>query len=495
MQNWLEKRAFLTPERMALRCGETEWTFAELRERARSTAGELASRGAREGERAAVLMRNGLPLAEIIHAMPYAGLTLVPLNTRLTVSELAYQVKDAEVSMLICDETNADKAADICGIEDGIDVVTYRELSGIVEEPPALNEQLEMDAIHSVIYTSGTTGYPKGVMLSHANHWWSAIGSSLNLGLDRNDRWLAAVPLFHVSGLSILMRGVIYGIGVVIHESFDAARANRDIIEQRITIMSVVGAMLSDMLEELGDRSYPDTFRCMLLGGGPAPRVLLEQCKDRTIPVYQTYGMSETASQIATLGPEYMLSKLGSAGKPLFPAELKIVADGKELPNGEVGEIVVKGPNVTNGYLNREADTNETIQEGWLYSGDLGYLDEDGFLYVLDRRKDLIVSGGENVYPAEVEAALLAHPEVADAGVTGVEDARWGAVPVGFVVMKAGAVFDEEQLLADCCGRLASYKVPRRLYEVPHLPRNASRKLLRRKLPDLRNELNDWRNV
>lgn len=249
--------------------------------------------------------------------------------------------------------------------------------------------------------------------------------------------------------------------------------------------MSVVSAMLSGMMNELGEDAYPGHFRCMLLGGGPAPQVLLEKCRDRDIPVFQTYGMSETASQIVTLAPENMLDKLGSAGKPLFPAELRIEQNGETAAPGEVGEIVVRGPNVTSGYLHREKETKKAIRDGWLYSGDLGYVDEEGFLYVLDRRKDLIISGGENVYPAEVEAVLLAHPDVIDAGVTGVEDERWGQVPVAFVSISEDAEFDEGGIISFCGDRLARYKVPSRVYPVKELPRNASKKLLRRKLTGL----------
>ncbi|MED5077855.1 AMP-binding protein, partial [Geobacillus stearothermophilus] len=215
------------------------------------------------------------------------------------------------------------------------------------------------------------------------------------------------------------------------------------------------------------------------------PRPLLEACKEKGIPVYQTYGMTETASQIATLAPEYSLTKLGSAGKPLFPAELCILKDGKPAAPHEAGEIVVKGPNVTKGYWQRPEATAQAIRGGWFFTGDIGYLDEDGFLYVLDRRSDLIISGGENVYPAEVEAVLLSHPDVEEAGVTGVENETWGQVPYAFVRLKRGASPDEAALRAFCRERLAKYKVPARIYFVDELPRNAAQKLLRRELKRL----------
>jgi O-succinylbenzoic acid--CoA ligase len=212
---------------------------------------------------------------------------------------------------------------------------------------------------------------------------------------------------------------------------------------------------------------------------------ILEKCKEANIPVYQTYGMTETSSQIVTLSPEDALTKLGSAGKVLFPAQLKI----KSENHHEAGEIVVKGPNVTKGYLYNEEATNKAIIDGWLHTGDMGYVDEDGYLYVLDRRSDLIISGGENVYPAEIESVLLSHPAVKEAGVTGQDDERWGKVPAAFLVMVHS--IEESELRSFCQKRLASFKIPANFYFVDELTRNASNKLVRRKLFSL---LEDQRN-
>ncbi|MFL6556734.1 MAG: o-succinylbenzoate--CoA ligase, partial [Bacillus sp. (in: firmicutes)] len=312
---------------------------------------------------------------------------------------------------------------------------------------------------------------------------WSSTGSALNLGTVESDCWLCSVPLFHISGFSILMRSVIYGMPIVLHEHFEVERSIIDIQLKRVTIMSVVGMMLSQIVEALEDKRLPDFFRCMLLGGGPAPLPLLEACVKKDIPVFQSYGMTETSSQIVTLAPEDSLQKLGSAGKPLFPSQLRIVLEnGETAKAGMPGEIVVKGANVTPGYLNRPEVTEEKILNGWLYTGDIGYVDEQGFLYVKDRRSDLIISGGENIYPAELEAVLLAHPDVMDAGVTGIEDKKWGQVPVAFIVRKQGTNLSVEELLRFCMERLAKYKMPKAVYFTKQLPRNAAKKLLRREL-------------
>ncbi|EKP95498.1 o-succinylbenzoate--CoA ligase [Thermaerobacter subterraneus] len=398
---------------------------------------------------------------------------------------------------------------------------------------------IDLAAPHCIIYTSGTTGRPKGAVLTYGNHFWSAVQSALNLGLHRDDRWLCCVPLFHVSGLSIVFRSAIYGIPMVLHRRFDPAAVNASIERHRVTVISVVATMLQRMLDERGPRPYPEHLRCVLLGGGPAPRPLLEACAARGIPVVQTYGMTETASQFATLAPADALRKLGSAGKPLFFNRLRIVDErGRDLPPGQVGEIAVQGPTVSPGYHRRPDATSRAWRDGWFHTGDLGYMDEEGYLYVADRRDDLIISGGENVYPAEVEAVLLAHPAVEEAGVVGVPDPEWGQVPVAVVRLRAphldaapgaglGSGGDavpeagrtpvpardpersrasapvlaaqpsrygspapdparppspvtEEALLRFCAERLARYKVPRRvLFTSEPLPRTASGKLQR----------------
>jgi o-succinylbenzoate---CoA ligase len=480
MPNWLYKRTALTPNRIALRTEKESWTFKELDQRAQTFAKQFAALGIKKGDFTALLVENSIQTAAILHALQYLGAVIVPLNNRLTPSELIFQLQDCEAKLLFYDPSFSESVNIISEELPELALTTYEQVTNLSPLEMKLQTEIKLDALHTIMYTSGTTGNPKGVMLTYGNHWWSAVNSSLNLGLHENDCWLCAVPLFHMSGLSILIRSVIYGSSVLIHERFDSQKVNDAIINEKVTIISVVSAMLSKMLHTL-DTSYPETFRCMLLGGGPAPLTLLETCKEKMIPVFQTYGMTETASQVVTLSSEYMLSKLGSAGKPLFTNQLKIEKDEKDALPNEIGEIVVKGPTITKGYLNREDATKKAIQNDWLYTGDLGYLDEEGFLYVVDRRSDLIISGGENIYPAEVEAALLSHPCVLEVGVTGLKDDQWGQVPIGFVTLKTNSV-TEEELLSYCSERLARYKVPKIIYFVKELPRNASNKLLRRQL-------------
>lgn len=484
--NWLKKRSELTPDRIALEFNDHSYSFLDLHSRANTWASALYKKGIKKGDTVGLLAGNHPDSIFILHALFYLGARVVLLNSRMTENELKFQLDDSDASFLISEQK----------FKDQVQFLKKNRLIAYLKEDfkesdwpeaPILDE-FDLEETATIMYTSGTTGKPKGVLQTFGNHWWSAIGSVLNLGLHEKDTWLCTVPIFHISGLSILMRSVIYGIRIVLHDSFNEKKVNDDIMNKGITIISVVTAMLNRMLSELGSQEYPNAFRCMLLGGGPAPKSLLDDCKVKNIPVYQTYGMTETSSQIVTLSPEYSMDKLGSAGKPLFPSEIYIELDGKKAPANQAGEIVVKGPNVTKGYYNRTRETKKALQNGWFYTGDIGYLDEEGFLFVLDRRSDLIISGGENIYPAEIEGVLSRHPYVFEAGVTGFPDSKWGQVPYAFVVLTHENSVTEADMIEFCQMFLASYKTPKRVLFVPELPRNGSNKLLRRELRKLLEE-------
>ncbi len=479
--DWLQNRALTSPYRVALEAEGARLTYGELDVAVAELAAGLAQTGVQPGEIVALLAQNSAAFAKAVHAVTRAGAVLMPLNLRLTQSELVWQVSDSGVHRILHDAANRELAISLRAEIAPLELLDVDTLAASTEGSKP--SPFELAARHSIVYTSGTTGRPKGAMLTYGNHLWSAIASALNLGLQPDDRWLVSLPLFHVGGLSILLRSAIYGTTAVVHPSFDSARVNAAIDDEGITIISVVANMLQRMLDERGDRPYPPSLRCVLLGGGPAPEPLLRRCASIGVPVVQTYGLTETASQIATLAPEDALSKPGSAGKPLFGAELQVVdEDGAECPTNSPGEIVVRGPSVTPGYLNHPEATADAIRDGWLHTGDLGYIDAEGYLYVLDRRDDLIVSGGENVYPAEIEAVLQSHPDVTEAGVYGVDDERWGRAPVAVVVLADGSSADVETLLTFCREHLAPYKTPKRIDFAPSLPRNAAGKLLRNRL-------------
>ncbi len=445
----------------------------------------------------ALLAANGLPYVAFVHALTRLGAILVPLNLRLTLEELCWQVRDVHASLLVCDENYASLATEIGLAVSQLPLATLANeskrgetiLSELPEKDVPLRTFIDLGELQAILYTSGTTGQPKGALITYGMQWWNAVGSALNLGHNLDDRWLVCLPLYHIGGLSILMRSVIYGISMMVHKKFDPTTVNHSILTDKITIISVVAVMLQLMLTDLdshwGGARYPSTLRCVLLGGGPAPYPLLEACVLRDIPVVQTYGLTESSSQAVTLSPADALRKLGSVGRPLTPVQLRIMQDNRQASAGEPGQIFLKGPTITPGYVERPEATAQAFQDGWFATGDFGYLDKDGYLFVLDRRADLIISGGENVYPAEIESVLHSHSAVKQAGVCGQPDPQWGQVPIAFVVLNAGSTVSTQELLDYMAQKLARYKQPRAIYLVEQLPYTSSGKLLRRELPRL----------
>ncbi len=477
--HWLEKQYELQPEATAIEYSERQsLSYSALREESRGLARGLMNEGVKAGDHVAILSSNRIEFPVCIHALSYIGAVVICLNIRLTPEELAYQMKDAEISALIVDPDFEDKS--LRSVEkvslNHIDFINMSRLPKS-DEPFDLKEQLCLDDVFTMMYTSGTTGKPKAVMHTYGNHWFSAIGSALNLGLSQSDKWLICLPMFHVGGFSLLMKNVIYGMPIRLLSHFNARVINNEIRHHGVTMVSVVTVMLQRLIRDLEQENYPSSFRCFLLGGGPVPKPLLKKASEKGIPVFQTYGMTETSSQIATLSPGDAFNKLGSAGKALAPATLKVMVDGIPAKAYETGEIYVKGPMVSRGYYKRPGNNSE-----YLATGDAGYLDEEGFLYVVDRVKDMIISGGENIYPAEIESVIMGLEEVEEVGVAGAADEEWGEVPVAFVVLRAGAELSFEKLVTYCRQHLASYKTPKQLFIIQELPRNASNKIVRRKL-------------
>ncbi len=474
--DWVGRRASTHPDVVALECGDERLKYRELDARVATAAGHLVALGVAEGEPVGLLHANDNRFAVFAHAITRAGAMLAPHNARLTASEIAWQLRDAGARYLVADATYID-LAQAAASEAGVTLIDADDAAWASAAPMVGAASIPFDRAHSLIYTSGTTGRPKGAVLTHGNFYWSAVASAANLGVEADDRWLACLPLYHVGGLSIVLRSAIYGTTAVIHERFEETRVVRALHEERVSLLSVVANMLQRMYA-LDERPYPSSVRAVLLGGGPAPRPLLEASAARGVPVLQTYGLSETASQVATLSSVDALRKLGSAGLPLPGTTVRIEIDGTEATAGEIGEICVSGPTVCAGYLGRPDATAEAIREGWLHTGDLGYLDDEGYLYVADRRDDLIVSGGENVYPAEVESALLAFAGVEECAVVGVPDDRWGALVVAVVL--GAPNLDAAAIEAHLRAALAGYKVPRRIeIATEALPRTASGKVQR----------------
>ncbi len=492
LARWLRQRAEASPGAPALLDDGVALDFAALEARVAAASACLAGSGVGPGDAVALLAPNAVELVVAIHAVARCGARVVPLNTRLTPGELAPQLRVARPVLLLHAEALAATARAAAAAAD----VPTRALAprgcpacgGAPEHAgrgPAEPGARASDDL-AVLFTSGTTGRPKGVRLRHANLAWSAHASALRLGDRAGDRWLACLPLFHVGGLSLLVRSVLQGSAVRLTRRFDPERLAAILDADAATLLPVVPTMLARLLEARGRRAAPEGLRAVLLGGAAASPALLERARARGYPVLPSYGLTESASQVATASPQAPPAPASWTGPPLFGTAIRIVdAGGRPVPAGVEGEIELRGPTLTPGYLEDPAASAAAFRAGWLRTGDLGSLGADGALRVLDRREDRVVSGGENVHPAEVEAVLLDHPAVAEAGVTGLPDADLGARVVAWVVPRAGAGADEAALRGFCRARLAGYKVPKQVHVVTALPRTASGKLQRARLPAL----------
>lgn len=475
MPHWLTKQASMTPNGIALETtnGETI-TFQGLQEKSEQFAKRLYTKGVRRQDRVALLSTNSVDMVIAVHALSYLEAVIVMLNVKLSPYELQYQLDTAGAKFMLTSDSMQESTS--LQVEQQ---AAFADINGLNEAPVDVAQQIDLATPFTMMFTSGTTGKPKAVVHTYGNHWWSAIGSALNLGLDKADKWLLVLPIFHVGGLSILLRSVIYGITVYIQPKYDAQQFHDIINTKRITIVSLVTLMLRDFLEALGESELPDHVRCLLLGGGAVPEPLLEKVSVKQLPLFQSYGMTETSSQIVTLSANDALDKIGSSGKPLFPASLKILEPQKD----GIGEIAVQGPMVMRGYDQNEAANKASFENGWFKTGDLGYTDSEGFLYVVERRTDLIISGGENIYPSEIENVLLDMVGIREAAVVGRHDSKWGQVPIAFIVTK-DVVLSEQEIMGQAKERLASYKVPKKVYSIDALPRNASNKIMRHQLQE-----------
>jgi O-succinylbenzoic acid--CoA ligase len=475
---WIEARAALTPRAEALRTRHESVSFGELAARAHRTAGLLRAHGVQPGDVVAMLLPSDSTFAEWLYAVGCCGATVLPLNLRLTPRELAFQLRDSGAGWLVSDASQAERAQQAGrGLDLRLVPADAHREAAPIGEPCG-----PTDAPLALLYTSGTTGRPKGVELGPESFLHGAVASAFHMGVLPSDRWLACMPLAHVGGLAILLRCCLYGIPVVLHERFDPAALSRAVDREGVTLVSLVPTMLARWLDERDGRPVPPTLRAVLLGGAAASERLLERAQRLGIPLLPTYGLTEAGSQVATRAPGDGARPLAGRLRPLLGISLRIARDdGSTAPPGEAGEIRVHGPTLMRGYRRLPQATEAALRRGWLHTGDVGVLDAEGLLRVLDRREDLIVSGGENVYPAEVEAVLADHPGVREVAVGGREDSDYGERPVAWIVPAAGSPTTQE-LRRFCRERLAGYKVPVAFEFVDALPRSAVGKIRRRAL-------------
>ncbi|MFE7948445.1 long-chain fatty acid--CoA ligase [Streptomyces sp. NPDC057426] len=483
--SWPARRARKTPHRTALIHQGTSLTYAGLHDRVGRLAASLRQQGVRRGDRIAYLGPNHPSFLETLFAAALLGAVFVPLNTRLTPPEIDHQLTDSGAHTLVHAPGHAGRTT--------LHLVRRLQVGEEYEEaiasatghaPP--DEPVSEDDVCIIMYTSGTTGRAKGAMLTHSNLTWNAVNVLVDTDLRADERALVTAPLFHTAGLNMLALPVLLKGGTcVLVERFDAD-ATLDLVEHHgITSMFGVPTMYELMARSPrwahADLSSLRTLNC---GGAPVPGRLIAAYQERGLRFQQGYGLTEASPGVLFLDAEHVVSKAGSAGVPHFFTDVRIAGpDRSDAPQGETGEVLVRGPHVMSGYWGLPEASAAAFSDGWLRTGDAAAVDADGHVTINDRIKDMIISGGENIYPAEVEDALLAHPDVAECAVIGVPDAKWGEVPRAVLVARPGATLDAGAVLAGLAGRLAAYKIPKTAVVVDVLPRTASGKLRK---PELR---------
>lgn len=491
---WVERNALIYKEKPAVKDDVQTWSYRELEQRANQFAHGLESLSIAAGERVALLLPNCAEMVEILFGCAKAGASYVPLNWRLGEDELTYILRDCTPRVLVYESTWRERALalqkrvktplTLLEVERG-DVTAQQDIQGLQSFLDAQSQERYTpvgggDDDLMIIYTSGTTGNPKGVVLTHMNVFWQTI-NGWALGISPKNICLVLLPLFHVGGLNGSVTPVLHvGGTVLLQKKFDAETVLKTIETEGVD--GILG--VPTIYRILADHPYfkhCDLSGCevLLSGGAPLPESLIELYHKRGLEFRQGYGLTEAAPGVTGMGPGECLRKSGSAGRSILYTEVQIVNErGETMPVGESGEIIVRGPNVMKGYWNLPEETARTIRNGWLHTGDVGRFDEDGFLYIVDRKKDMLISGGENVYPAEIEKLLAGHERVQMVTVVGQKDEKWGEIPVAVVVARDTELTEEElkQYLRD---KLARYKQPKAYHFVDDLPLNASGKVIK----------------
>lgn len=496
---FLAKRAFRDPNLEAFIEPATgrRLTYRQFDDRTNRIANALLDLGVGFGERVGVLLMNGVEFLETFFACGKIGAVCVPLNWRLVPDELEFILNDSGTTTLVFGNEFAAAAAELqrrsTSVHQWVQVgggssregfaLDYDEITAAAStvEPPIAGAD---DDLLFIMYTSGTTGLPKGVMHSHRTVMWGILTVNSTADLRYKDRYILALPFFHVGALNPALCIVHRGSTGIIMRAFDPAQAWELIENERITNMLAVPAMLNFMLQSgTAGRDF-STLRWIMSGAAPVPVSLIQEYIKLGIEIHQVYGLTESCGPACLLTSDDAVERAGSTGKAFFHTDVRLVdGDGKDCEPGEPGEVVVAGPHIMLGYWNRPEATAETVRDGWLHTGDVATMDADGFVTIMDRVKDMLISGGENVYPAEIENIILAHPKVGDVAVLGVPSAKWGESPLAVVVRKDESLTPEE-VIAACKGRLAAFKMPKAVRFVDEIPRNPSGKILKRVLRD-----------
>jgi fatty-acyl-CoA synthase len=488
--DWIAHHSRRSPGKTAVidLASERHLTYSQFDARISRLAGHLRDElGVSRGDRVAVLAQNTTDTLEVQFACGRLGAVFLPLNTRLTVPELQFIVGDASPKVMIYDTDLAETAlsvAKLCGVAATLLLGPGGSYEAGVAASKPLDriEQVTLDDISTIMYTSGTTGHPKGAVITHGMTFWNCVNLGGPACIGPSSVLLTVLPLFHTGGLNCYTNPVLHAGGtVLIMRAFDPALALQLIGDpaQGINVFFGVPAIYQFMAQHPAFATT-DLSRLIIggVGGAPMPVPLLKVWEARGVALQQGYGMTETSPAVLVLDREDAARKAGSAGKPVLHTEVRIVRpDGSDADVGELGELWVRGPNVTPGYWNRPEANKSSFTDGWLHTGDATRIDEDGFYYIVDRWKDMYISGGENVYPAEVENVLHQLSAIAEAAVIGIPDPQWGEVGMAIVAVKPGERLSEADVFAHCSANLARFKCPRQIRFVDALPRNATGKI------------------
>jgi len=490
--DWISHHAGRRPRQLAIHDLQTgrKFSYADLDARIGRLTAALAARGVEKGDRIALLAPNCAEYFELQFACGRLGAIMLPLNWRLTVSELEYILGDSSPKLLIHDKGFAAQAAALSQNpleidHDRPDGAYERALAGAGPAPPPV--PLTHDDIGMVMYTSGTTGHPKGAIITHGMVFWNCVNLGIPALITPETVQLVVLPLFHTGGLNCYANPVLHAGGsILIMRNFDPGAALDCLSDPAlgITHFFAVPAPYQFMMQhpKFADADL-SRLRIAGVGGAPCALSILETWTARGVPLVQGWGMTETSPAGTMLDAADAIRKLGSAGKAMMHTAIRVVDDeGRDVPAGGIGELLIKGPNITPGYWNNPAATERSFTDGWLHTGDAARLDEEGFVYIVDRWKDMYISGGENVYPAEVENVLFQLAAVADAAIIGVPSERWGEVGMAIIVRKPEQDLAEGDVIQHCLARLAKFKVPQSVAFVDALPRNATGKVLKREL-------------
>lgn len=483
---WIDKRAEITPNRIALKSQQTSMTYFELQQSMNKLAYYLQEKYSIEkGARVAILSSNRIEYLIAYFALAKLGSIVVPLNIRLTANELAFQLNDSGSKLLIYEkefQSIKDEIFSLTEIESAFDIDCWHEEESNIVQYVSPSIEKDGDDRFIICYTSGTTGRPKGAVLTHANMYWNAINNIVAIDINSYDRIIVLLPLFHIGGIGLFaFPGFLAGATVLVQGKFNPDLAIEMIENEKVTIVMGVPAIHDAIRKSpLFENSRFESVRWFYNGGATCPKDVYEAYLDRGLPFGGGFGMTEASPTIFMTSKEDFARKPDSIGKPVMFCECKLVGEnGEPVKQGEVGELYIKGPNVMKEYWQLKEATESTFHNGWLKTGDLMRQDEEGFYYVAGRKKDMIISGGENIYPLEVEQVISEFPEVDEVAVVGTVDAKWGEVPIAFIKFHDNQTLSKEQLIERCQKRLGKYKIPKHFYQVDELPRNATGKIMK----------------